>query len=188
MKEVATDSLQRRAEEISEAIAALYPILPLYITGTIVMEQVQHAVPQQVRWGGPTQAHGTLDVENMMQFFKQLCTSKKNLAEGMARQYSPSEMAFYWSLTAEDLEPPDIMKEKFVCAADAGRRLPSSLDPRAQPLDSIIGLLVDTATVPVELRSLLRGFSDQAPDATQVSKLEWDYSNIDHYYPNRYAT
>jgi hypothetical protein len=106
MKEFATDSLPRRAEEMSEAIAALYPILPLYITGTIVMEQVQHAVAHQMRWGGPTQAHGTLDVENMMQFFKQLCTAKKNLAEGMARQYAPSEMAFYWSLSAGDLDPP----------------------------------------------------------------------------------
>jgi hypothetical protein len=52
------------------------------------------------------------------------------------------------------------MKEAFVCVADEGRRLPSP-DPLAQPLDAIIGLLLDTDTVPARLRSLLRGFSGQ---------------------------
>jgi hypothetical protein len=169
LKEVNTASLPRRAREVSEAIARLYPILPLYITGTIVMEQLQHVMMEQVRRGGPTHAHGTLDVENMMTFFKQLCTSRKNLAEGMARQYAPSEMAFHWNLSEGDLEPPDIMREDFVCHADSGKRLPPG-SPTEQPLDSVIGLLVDSDEVPDELRRLLREFCAQ----TKYAKLE-DY-------------
>jgi hypothetical protein len=129
-------------QNIIDAIAGLMPVMPVHIMSTIVVEQLQHW-SLQVLLGGPMHAHGTLDVESMMVFFKTLGNSRKNLAEGIARAYELSERAYLWQLEEADLEPSACQKSEFTIELPA-RKMAKLVegDSREQPLSGVLGLLV----------------------------------------------
>jgi hypothetical protein len=164
LKAVRREEVASRQAELTEAIAGLYPVLPCYVVGTIVNEQIQHwdkqvncysyellltrisqlsptNPPVQTLEGGPPHASGTLDTENMMPFFRSLCSGKKRQEASMAGLYAGSEQAYYWGLDGRDLRTPANQRAEYTRELPRGR--PLTGDPEKSPLASILGLLVD---------------------------------------------
>jgi hypothetical protein len=122
----------------------------------------------QVRLGGPLHAHGTLDIEGMMVFFKVLCGSRTNQEAGLARQYPQTEEAFYWSLTADDLEIPANLSPEYTCTASSGQTTLD--DARLGPLEGLLGLLLEEMGCHPILASYYNELRVQVGPSKRVSK------------------
>jgi hypothetical protein len=143
LKNTKKADLAARQEELNGAIAALYPLLPVHVIGTMVLEQVMHW-REQVDLAGMTHAHGTLDVEGYMVFFKTLCQSRKNVPAGIAKLVHISECAYLWGLEAlcqkeEDEGSPAQGTE--VVTASRGKRTKTASPESSSYADGLLGLV-----------------------------------------------
>lgn len=66
----------------------------MHFSGTITKRQL-HYVALTMRLGGPISAVSMLDAEQYMVTLKSWSTSRKNVAEGMARRYALAEQVSY---------------------------------------------------------------------------------------------
>jgi hypothetical protein len=146
MKTIRESDLPGFQQALNSSVAAALPVLPVHMTMCIACEQTGH-FEKQVTLGGPTRAHATLDTEASMVSFKTLLTSSKNMLEGAARMYAFTEMVFYWTLTPAMLELPDTMVYGHVWRGTT-KPVNRTMDPREEPLASILGLWAELDLLP----------------------------------------